>query len=69
MYGLQERLNWPVACLFQAVLFGVSHIWSLGVIVFSLVFGLFLGVIVKYLGVGSSIAIHFSVNLVAHNLL
>ena len=47
----------------------MSHIWSLGVIVFSLVFGLFLGVIVKYLGVGSSIAIHFSVNLVAHNLL
>jgi membrane protease YdiL (CAAX protease family) len=69
MKGIQEKLNWPVAWLLQALLFGVSHIWSFEAVIAAWIFGLLLGIIIRYLGIGSGIAIHFSTNIITHNLL
>ena len=67
--GLSQRFNWWLAWLIQAACFGISHIWSVGAILSALIFGLILGVIAKYLGLWSSIAMHSIANLVAHNLI
>ncbi len=69
MASFKERFNWLVALPFQALIFGISHIWSFEAVTAGFIFGLILGIFTRYLGIGSAIAIHFFMNLVAHNLL
>ena len=67
MTALTNRFGPKFSIPLQAIAFGLSHPWSLGDVLVGIILGLFLGIIAKYLGLWSSVVIHFLINVLTSN--
>jgi len=66
MEELMKKTKTYLAVVLQAVAFGLSHPWNPAVVMGATIFGLFLGVLRKYLGLEASIGLHFGINIFTH---
>jgi membrane protease YdiL (CAAX protease family) len=64
----EKRHGFFIALMGQSLLFGLTHLWAIENVLSSFVFGIFLGIIRKYLGLPSTMTLHFAINLITHNL-